>query len=402
MLVLQRRSRDASVLKSIVRMNLADRLRLLRGWQNRRNVARAGARRPGGYGPFSDDRGLSTVDLIGQIPSCDVINLHWVAHFVDYRLLGALMSRRLPIVWTLHDMNPFTGGCHYDNGCGRYMDCCGACPQLGSTIDADPSRRAWKRKQRALQELESDCLHLVAPSQWMADAVRRSSLLGRFPVTTIPYGLDVDIFSPRSAEVGRRALEIPCDASVVLFVAHSVSVQRKGLALLSQALASLHDLPALFLLSLGSGAPDVEGNIPHLHVGHISQERLLALLYSTADVYVVPSLQDNLPNTVLESLACGTPVVGFDVGGIPDMVRPGVTGLLAPVGEVVGLSAAIAEVLQDDVRRAEMSRNSRCVAEDEYSLKVQAQRYLELYESLVRRQKRKRWTASATQAQLLA
>jgi glycosyltransferase involved in cell wall biosynthesis len=178
-------------------------------------------------------------------------------------------------------------------------------------------------------------------------------------------------------------LGIPVTSKVLAFVAMSTTVRRKGFALLAEALGSLEEVEDLVLLSVGSKKPELDTSIAHLHLGRIYSDRLLAAVYSAADAFVIPSLEDNLPNTVLESLACGTPVVGFDTGGIPDMVRDGETGCIVPAGDVSALRNAIVYVLQADEERAAMGARCRKVAVDEYSLDVQARRYTNLYTSLL-------------------
>jgi glycosyltransferase involved in cell wall biosynthesis len=339
--------------------------------------------RPRGYEEFTSDRSEFGKSLLEQVPACDIINLHWVSGFLDYGAFLGNIAGLPPVVWRLSDLNPFTGGCHYDAGCGRYNTGCGACPQLGSDESNDLSAQVWKRKERVFDQMPPERLHTVAQSRWMAGKIRDSVLFGRFPVTRIPNGLDLDVFSPREARIARAALEIPMEANVILFVADWAPNMRKGLFLLSQALKRLDACFKPFLLSLGKGEPEIEGSFSRLHLGYQSHDRLLALAYSAADLFVIPSLQDNLPNTVLESLACGTPVVGFDTGGIPDMVRPGITGLLAPVGNVDALCEAIARLLDDPSARAHMSENCRRIAVEEYSLQLQARRYVELYSQVL-------------------
>ena len=173
-------------------------------------------------------------------------------------------------------------------------------------------------------------MHLVGTSRWIAAEAKRSSLLRRFPSTIIPNGLDTADFSPRDKAVAREKLGVPPDAKVVLFVAESSAIKRKGFDYLSAALEKMKARSDLFLLSVGSGKPNVP-DLPQLHLGRISDDRKLSEIYSAADVFVIPSLQESFGQTVTESLACGTPVVGFNTGGIPDMVRPGITGYLAPV-----------------------------------------------------------------------
>jgi len=381
--VARRNSSDVTVKAFSPAIDLFSRLRrrLYLEWINR-DYAKYRSR-PEGYELFSDARTQYGAAPLGQLPSCDVINLHWVASFIDYERFLTQVPQRKPIIWTLHDMNPFTGGCHCDQNCGRYRNRCGNCPQLASDDEKDLSRRIWERKQRTFTKIAPDQLHIVTPSHWLAREAEHSTLLGRFPISVIPNSLDTEVFSPRERDVARAALEIPQEAIVLLFVSDWTGDRRKGFMQLVQALSGLSNLPDIFLLSLGKGKPDLEITIPYRHLGHLEDDRLMALVYSAADLFVIPSLQDNLPNTVLESLACGTPVVGFDVGGIPDMVRPGITGLLAPVGNVDGLREAIVELLQNPAMRAEMAENCRHIAVEEYALEVQARHYIQLYQSML-------------------
>jgi glycosyltransferase involved in cell wall biosynthesis len=223
----------------------------------------------------------------------------------------------------------------------------------------------------------------VAPSRWLAAEAQRSSLLHKFPATVIPLALDTEVFCPRDRRAAREALGISPNALVVLFVASLISQSLKGFALLAQALNGLSDLTNLLLVSVGREAPSAEFQIPHLPLGYLGNERLRSLVYSAADVFVIPSLYDNLPQTVLEATACGIPVVGTAVGGIPDMIRPGVTGWVVPPQDVGALRAAIRALLQDPATRAEMAANCRRIAVEEYALEVQARRYIELYEAIL-------------------
>jgi glycosyltransferase involved in cell wall biosynthesis len=236
----------------------------------------------------------------------------------------------------------------------------------------------------AFSRLEPERLHVVVLNRWMAETVGRNPLLGKFPVTVIPNGVDTSTFVPLGIDKARHSLGIPQEARVVLFVADYITNRRKGFSLLVQALNAATEADNLFLLSLGHGKPSLSSRIPHLHLGHSVDDRRLALAYSAADVYVIPSLQDNQPNTVLEAMACGTPVVGFNVGGIPDMVRSGITGLLAPAGDVDGLLGAIREILRCPARRATMGANCRRIVMEEYRLNEQVRSYAQVYETVLK------------------
>jgi glycosyltransferase involved in cell wall biosynthesis len=381
MLVGRRRSADPAVQLAGSKGGLSSALRRrVHRWRHGRTEARYARTWPERPEAFSDGRSPHRIDWPTALSGCDVVNLHRVEDFLDYESFFRSAPSRVPLVWTFHDMHALTGGCAYAAGCDRFEARCGACPQLGSRDERDASRRTWERKHALFDSVPPDRLRVVTPSRWMAREVRRSSLMGgRFQVTVIPYGLDTDDFAPRDRSAARDVLGIPRDARVVLFVAQVLNNRRKGFAALAEAVESIRDLPRLFLLSLGSGAPTLDLPVPHVHLTNVGNDRLLSVIYSAADAFVLPSLQDNLPATALEALACGTPVIGFDAGGVPEIVRDGVTGRLAPAGDVAALAGAIRELLSDPVERERLADQCRRTAVQEYALEVQARRYVELY-----------------------
>ncbi len=381
MFVLHRKGSDPLVREFRPPQNLFAQLgRRLRRFRIERDFQRYAATRPAGLEAFTDDRTKYGGSFWKQLPKCDVINLHWTRGFLDP---GDFFSRvSVPAVWTLHDMNAFTGGCHYSLGCVRYREQCGACPQLGSADMSDLSRSIWRRKEKAFRLMRAP-LRVVTPSNWMGECARSSSLLGTGSIAVIPYGLDTAVFAPFDQQAARQRFQIPSDARVVLFVADSLDNQRKGFSFLVDALNRVR-IPNLVLVSMGRDRPPSALEARHIHLGTIHDDALLAEAYSAADLFAIPSVEDNLPNTVLESMACGTPVVGFDAGGIRDMVRAEVTGLLAPTRDVPSLANRISELLGDAARRGAMSRQCRAVALEEYTLELQARRYRELYEALLR------------------
>jgi glycosyltransferase involved in cell wall biosynthesis len=386
MLVASRTSDDGSIIefKRPAQFTALAR-RGLRQVRIARDFQRYEDSRPAGFELFSDDRTADGGALPAQMPSCDVVNLHWVPGLLDYPAFLGGVPRMKPVVWTFHDMNAFTGGCHYDLGCGRYVDHCGACPQLGSAKQRDLSFRIWERKKLAFSKLPPSRLRIVTPSRWLAQEAKRSPILGGFPVSVIPYGLDLDDFAQRDRTSVRNLLGIPLNANVVLFVAEGLNNRRKGFSVLIEALAQCAGvIPNLLLLSIGSNKPDVQLKTPWVHVGSVNNDRFLSMVYSAANVFVICSLQDNLPNTVLEALACGIPVIGPDVGGISDMVRNKVNGLRVDAPDAGLLASAIKGfLLSGAAEQQEMSANCRSIAVQEYSLQLQAQRYADLYKTLV-------------------
>ncbi|MBI2353849.1 MAG: glycosyltransferase [Deltaproteobacteria bacterium] len=315
------------------------------------------------------------------IHSADIINLHWVAGFFNASLMpSSLLNKK--IVWTLHDMNPFTGGCHYAGECIRYHDSCGACPQLASDDPKDLSFSGWTLKQQGYRALD---ITVVTPSRWLGMCSEKSSLLGRFSHKIIPYGFPLNTFKPLDRQSIRSALNIPSDAQIVLFCADSTATKRKGFSYLLDALAQLFesgrgkDLTLAVVGSYDSNRQDACA-YPVLSFGHISDEEQMALLYNAADVFVLPSLEDNLPNTVVEALACGTPVAAFNIGGVPDMVNHGITGYLAPAKNVAGLADAIEWCV--NYAPAEIRHSCRAKSERYFALETQANNYKKLYDSI--------------------
>lgn len=355
--------------------------------RRRRRVRRAldeyQSTRPDGFEPFNPDSSPYGAAPLEQAVPCDVINLHWVARFLDVQTLVDWLPADLPAVWTLHDMHLLTGGCHYDHGCGKFAEGCGACPQLGSNDPDDLARLYWDRKRAALVGMAPRAIEVVTPSRWLAQEARRSGVLpDGWGVRVIPYGLDTARFAPGDRTSWRSRYDIPADANVLLFVAQSVQNRRKGFSHLRSALDWLGPVDDLWLVSVGKGEPALPAGVNARHLGEIRSDEDMAGIYGMSDVFCVPSLQDNLPATVLESLATGTPVAGFAVGGIPDMVRPGETGALADGISGEALAVAIRQVLEasGDALRS----RCRTVAESEYPLALQAERYLKLYAELAR------------------
>jgi glycosyltransferase involved in cell wall biosynthesis len=385
MLVAARSSNDPDV---ILFKKPMDRLSLVRRGLRQLRIARDfqpyHSSRPAGLELFSDDRTAFGSTVLRQLPAVDVVNLHWISSFVDYSSFFGAVTATKPIVWTIHDMNPFTGGCHYDLGCRRFEQSCHRCPQIGSQRETDLAHGVWHRKQRVFSQLSPSKLHFVSPSHWLATEVKRSALLNRFSVSVIPNGVDTTEFAPRSKQCARELLGIPQNARVLLFVAETVDNQRKGFKTLIQALERCgNSIPDLVLLSMGQEVPQTTLRFPWLQVGSVNNDRFLSMVYSAADLFAICSIQDNLPNTVLEAMACGVPVVGHAVGGIPDMVREGTTGTLVPVGDIDALSSEISALFANPERLSVMGANARRIASEEYSLSLQAQRYAALYSELI-------------------
>jgi glycosyltransferase involved in cell wall biosynthesis len=315
----------------------------------------------------------------------DIIHLFWVNG--GFLRIETLKKFKQPIVWTLHDMWPFTGGCHYDDECGKFQQSCGNCPVLHSEYERDLSRRIWERKQKSWEGLP---IVVVATSHWLADMARSSSLFKDQRVEVIPNGIDTERYKPGNKEAARAVYNLPQDKYLILFSAFSAtSDKRKGNQFLVQALAQMSLAgwgSKAELVIIGASRPE---NPPDMgmtvhYMGHMHDEISQVLLYSAADVVVAPSMQENLSNTVMESLACGTPVVAFDIGGMPDMIDHQTNGYLATPFESNDLAAGMMWVLENEGRREMLSQRARQTVEERYTLKTVANRYLVLYQSILK------------------
>lgn len=381
-------NRDPAVIQFVPAGSVwARAMRVLRGQRIRRQMAAyASSRRRAGFVDylFTGCRSVHGLELLDQLPACDVLNVHGVTAFMDFAEFFRRVPRRAPVVRILHDMQFLTGGCHHNLGCGRYVQGCGRCPQLGSRRPRDLSRRNWEEKFAVLNHVDSTRMHLVVASNWLAEAARRSPLVQKFPLAVIPYGVDVDVFQPRDRRAGRDVLGIPQDARVVLFVVGgSLDFPLKGFARLVEALGGLADVSDLVLMTVGVGSPSARVPVPHVHLGLVQNRRLLSLVYSAADVVVVPSEMEAFSNAALEAQACGTPVVAFRVGGLAESVDDGRTGFLVPPRDVGALRAAIRQVVLDDGARTRMAQACRQRAVEEFSLELHARRYVSLYETIL-------------------
>jgi glycosyltransferase involved in cell wall biosynthesis len=359
--------------------------RLRRVWRRSalRRVARRGARAAASsWACLTDDRSDLTGPILGGMKP-EVVNLHFTAGFVDFPSFFARYGALLPIVVTMHDMWPFTGGCHYAGNCDRFGQSCGACPLLGAARQADSSRAIWQRKQRAYSSARKDALVFVANSDWLAERARSSRLAAGRRVEAIHLGIDERVFLAASKAAAKEALNISPAETVILFAAASVADPRKGFAQLRQAVEASELLQKCLFLSVGSGHVRFSPPVRHLHLGQTDSDTLLAAVYRAADVFVMPSLEEAFGLTALEALACGTPVVAFAAGGLPEVVKHGETGLLCPVGDSAALRTAVETMAGDQERRRRLAGNARSLVMQHFSYSLSAQHYISQYERLL-------------------
>lgn len=307
----------------------------------------------------------------------DIINLHWVAEFLDYETFFKKNTK--PVIWTLHDMNPFSGGEHFTE------------EFLGIDVNGLPLKRVVTAKEKKMfieiialkkKSLKNvSNLHIVVLSNWMHREVLKSKLFKDYPIYLIPNGIDATIFKAMERNYSRELLNIPLNKKVLLFVADNINNNRKGFIFLKKMFEQLI-CENILLCCVGKVNKDFIAGNSILELGPIYDERLMSIAYSAADVFVIPSLMDNLPNTVLESLMCGTPVIGFPVGGIKDMIIHGENGLLTKEVNVASLLATVNLFLETSTNfnRFKIREN----ALKKYELSIQAKEYINLYKHILR------------------
>ena len=315
----------------------------------------------------------------------DVINVHNLHGALNNGWSADLLmtcQEHAPVVWTLHDMWSFTGRCAYSFDCEKFLTGCDeTCPTPYEYPSLPPSEIAKSWGERAILFRDSTRLIAVTPSNWLA-AIARAGFWHDIRVETIPIGLPLDVYAPLEKSLARRALGLDTRGPALLLAGLSLAERRKGVEIALEAIRKIRQRP-ITLLFLGADPPQIE--IPDIWVqnlGYINHERTKALVYNSADLFIHPALADNLPSTVLEAIACGTPVVAFDVGGVPELVRPGKSGWLASSTDAECLAETIDIALQEIASSVGLSDTCRRLALAEFSFDLQVQRYLELFQAL--------------------
>ncbi len=316
----------------------------------------------------------------------DLLNFHNITGGYFNYLSIPKLTKTKPAVFTLHDMWAFTGHCYHSFTCDRWLRGCGNCPYPGTypAIRADNTALEWKLKNFVYARSR---MVVVAPSTWLA-GLARQSMLKRFPVHHIPNGIDTTAFQPRDKDHCRALLGLPKGKKRVLMTgADSLTNPVKGFDLLARALQHLPEsLKAeTIVITMGKRSDAIAGafGVSTMNFGYVENDTFKSLLYSAADAFVLPTRADNLPLVLQESMACGTPVVSFNVGGIPDLVRPGITGYLAEPGNHLDFSTGVIQLLEDEKLRRQLGCNCREICLKEYTTELQAKRYVDLFRHMV-------------------
>lgn len=336
---------------------------------------------------FDIDDGRLGADIT-RLPAfrrADVVHLHWVNQGMlslsDVQRIAASGKR---VVWTMHDMWPFTGTCHHADACTRWLEGCGNCPQLHRSGPADLSHRTFGRKLRAYGATPEG-ITFVACSDWLAQLARRSPLLGGHRVESIPNPIDTDFYAPGSCLDARRRLQLPEDRLLLLFVAYKVTNPMKGISYLKEAVERLAQAGGevarrLGVVAVGREAGQLAGSmaVPVFPVEYVDDPAVMADYYRAADALVMPTLMDNLPNTIAEAMACATPAIGFEVGGLPQMIDHGRNGLLVRYKDAGHLAESISRFFTTADREA-MAQAARRKALAAYSEEAVTARFMAIY-----------------------
>jgi len=312
----------------------------------------------------------------------DVIHLHWInAGFLSLRSLQEVLNSGKPVVWTFHDMWPFTGGCHYSLDCSEYERQCGDCPYLKKPGKRDLSHRIWKKKETLFRNSQ---VNVVTPSKWLRECVEASTLLGHWDVSAIHNPVNDKLFRPVERVKACLSLGLDPSKKYILFGAATMKNVLKGFNYFMEAMKIISGEEGIEddveILLFGKTSSDVEESFP-LHtrnIAFIKSVDTIVELYSAAHLFAIPSLQDNLPNTIIESMLCGTPVVGFDTGGIPEMIEHRANGYLAEYKSSSDLAEGVKWVLKSEDYK-QLSENTRSSALERFSMERSVEMHMDLY-----------------------
>ncbi len=322
--------------------------------------------------------GLSITNTI-EFKEADVIHLHWINQgMLSLDEIGRILASGKKVVWTMHDMWPFTGICHHAGSCQHYQQACGMCPYLASPSPKDISYTTFIKKRKIYSKGH---ITFVACSDWLKDLAAKSLLTENHSLISIPNPIDTSVYRPFDKYSARQELGLPKDKNIILFAAANVSDKRKGIDYLIEAasiLAKKNKGNILFLVAGNDGA-EISTHLPYssYNMGYVNSEKMINL-YNAADLFVTPSIQENLPNTIMEAMACGTPCVGFNIGGIPEMIQHKSTGYVANYKDAEDLANGISWVL-NDVDAETLSSYSREFVIEHYLQSKVVNKYLELY-----------------------
>lgn len=323
------------------------------------------------------------ITRLREFQEADIIHLHWINQgMLSLSGIRKILRSGKPVVWTMHDIWPATAICHVTLGCRNFTTRCRSCRLLGNSQGDDISTTIWQRK---LRMLEGENIYYVACSHWLENEAKASALLKGHKVTSIPNPIDTHIYNRYSKEEARQRLGLPQDRRLILFASQRVTTPTKGMDYLIEACRLLGNrtkcqTPYEVVILGGHAEELVELLQLKAHpLGYVNDERRIVDVYNAVDVFVLPSLSENLPNTIMEAMACGVPCVGFKVGGIPEEIDHKRNGYVADYRNAEDLARGIRWILEESDYEA-LSRNAIQKVAHNYSQQSVALRYAEVYQ----------------------
>ncbi|HYW21512.1 MAG TPA: glycosyltransferase [Nodularia sp. (in: cyanobacteria)] len=334
-------------------------------------------------GLFTSPQWIYQTQLQDIAVQASIINLHWISRWLHQASFFNSIPPDIPIIWSLHDMNPITGGCHHALDCEKFATHCCDCPNLKNSGKHDQASKNFALKAKLYQRLN---LHFVGNSTWTTAQAQKSAL-GKYArsIRTIPLGIDTNDYQPIDSCIAKAALRVNSDDFAIAFACADLSDKNKNLPILLEAIAQLSKHHSITLILFGSGQiPELNSQITTVILGHLSSPQLQSLAYSAADIFVMPSQIESFGLTALESMACGTPVLAFRTGGIPDLVIHQETGWLADdIGSIESLYQGLHWMLQHPQERSHLGKAARERVEREFTDDIMANRYINLYQELI-------------------
>ena len=323
------------------------------------------------------------VTRLPEFQRADVIHLHWVNQgFLSLSVINKIVHSGKKVVVTMHDQWYFTGVCHYSGVCEKYTDLCHDCELMQGRLFGDMAKKVFLQKQRIYDGAR---LTFVGCSRWMANMAQRSRLATGQKVVSIPNAIDTNMFCPTDKKQARQTWQLPTDKQLLLFGCQRITDERKGFSLLVDALQRVkRSFPELAksveIVVVGGEAESVRNQVPFdiMPISYVSDTEKMVALYNAVDIYVTPSLQDNLPNTIMEAMACGVPCVGFNVGGISEMIDHKTNGYVAEHRNAQDFADGILWTLT--ANHGTLSRNARQKVLSTYSENIVARQYIKIYE----------------------
>lgn len=332
--------------------------------------------KPQEYEIFTFPNSLFDITIHPLYEEADIIHIHFVADFLNWNTF--FRKNKKPIIWTLHDMNPFTGGCHYSAGCKKFTEDCSNCPQLKNAKNDNLSKRILEQKQRLIK-LQND-LKVISPSNWLKQLAEESLVFKNTKIFQIPHGVDKNIFKPHNRKFARELFGLPNDKFILLFAPDDFQRKNKGMDFIPDILKKLIQKDELLLCLVGKNTNLYNLDFPNtLKLGYINNEQMMGLAYSAADLTLVPSREEAFSLTSLESLACGTPVIAFKSTGPDDIIIHRKTGWLAENYSTDDFTEGILWFIENPDELKKASEFADKYTTENFGIEKQVERYIKIY-----------------------